>query len=622
MAETKPTPRNQLVDLSTAASNIIPLLFGSPKQTKTSSVTQQASIDPLARESLMNIINTSVSRANNPQEANAVVQDILRRASTAFAPVMGESNRTGLYNSQTLNLLRDQAVADATGAGAKAVLDFQTQNQQIAANAAGTLAQTTRSVNSQSTENGKTAPGIDPAVSLGIGGAIAAKTIWNNRGEIEDFISGAFGGKGSPGGSGSQGASVNSQEAASSIDDEADLSPGNFDSEFSSLDNPSNFNAFSPTAFGSIDTPVGSIGVNPGSVLGAINTVAQSPAIGVLGTGFNVAANFANYDPITAAAKSVAPFATQALAPGPLGMALNFAVQKGINYISNQFRTRGPFEKELEEYTPFDNYEVEVGNYQGSFAGLDGFATAGAPGIAGQLANDPFGASPASLGINTSLSLDTYGSMVDDINTSLGTYGPGVDYGETFGPDAPEGFGAVDYGESFGPDNPNSFGSVDYGETFGPPDPNAGTGESMGTSMDDVGSGAGVGENDTTGGGDDSSSDDGSIICTELCKQGRLNKRLWVLGTRHFNGYWNYGRRGYYLWSRPSVQHLRAKPTSSYSKFLEKVFTLRAEYIASRAGYKNYKPTLSGAAITHGMYVMCWLLAVFVCAPMDVIRRV
>lgn len=108
----------------------------------------------------------------------------------------------------------------------------------------------------------------------------------------------------------------------------------------------------------------------------------------------------------------------------------------------------------------------------------------------------------------------------------------------------------------------------------------------------------------------DDSSDDDSIICTELMRQGRLSKRLWLIGTKEFQGYWEHGKRGYYLWSIPVVRHLKAHPESRFSGFIEKLFNIRAEYVAARNGHKRYRKTLLGAVVTKGMYGLCWSLAV------------
>lgn len=131
-------------------------------------------------------------------------------------------------------------------------------------------------------------------------------------------------------------------------------------------------------------------------------------------------------------------------------------------------------------------------------------------------------------------------------------------------------------------------------------------GADPGTSPSDVDD-----EADTFGGADseDEDEDDDSIICTELMRQGRLSKRLWIIGTKEFQGYWEHGKRGYYLWSVPVVRHLKAHPDSRFSAFIERLFNIRAEYVAARNGYR-YRKTLIGAVVTKGMYGLCWSLAV------------
>lgn len=99
------------------------------------------------------------------------------------------------------------------------------------------------------------------------------------------------------------------------------------------------------------------------------------------------------------------------------------------------------------------------------------------------------------------------------------------------------------------------------------------------------------------------------IVCTELNKQGRLPYRYYIYGAREFAKYDERGKQGYYIWAIPSVEHLRAHPTSLYSRALEVVFNARAEYLAAKAGCKGARKTALGFITTHGLYAFCWTLS-------------
>lgn len=102
------------------------------------------------------------------------------------------------------------------------------------------------------------------------------------------------------------------------------------------------------------------------------------------------------------------------------------------------------------------------------------------------------------------------------------------------------------------------------------------------------------------------------IICTELVRQGRMNKRWYISGSKVFANYWEYGKRGYYLWAIPSVRHLRKKPDSLYSKILERVFVWRAEYLAACSGVRGARRLFRGYLLSKLLWITCAFLAVTV----------
>jgi len=284
------------------------------------------------------------------------------------------------------------------------------------------------------------------------------------------------------------------------------------------------------------------------------NTVGNLSEVGsLLGRGLNMATGFGFGNVIGAGIGAFADFNKSNALMESLGM-------------PNQFGFKNAFEAFLSEVVPFserlglfDPMQAQVQNVLNTVWDMD---------IANAVENfdswgidDPFGASP---------SWDTDMANAADNFGGYGGYGGGMSPSD------------VD-------DAADQTGN--------------GSGGMSASDVDDAA--------DQTGSDDDSDdSDDGSIICTELMRQGRLSKRLWLIGTKEFRNYWEYGKRGYYLWSRPVVRHLKAHPDSRFSKAIEKLFNIRAEYVAARNGHKRYRKTLTGALVTKGMYGLCWSLAV------------
>lgn len=101
----------------------------------------------------------------------------------------------------------------------------------------------------------------------------------------------------------------------------------------------------------------------------------------------------------------------------------------------------------------------------------------------------------------------------------------------------------------------------------------------------------------------------GTVICTELHRQGRLSHRLYLLGAIHARRYDEIIMRGYYYWAVPAVRHLRKSPDSLLSRSLEWVFNKRAEYIAAKAGDRSARVTIAGLATYVAMHAVCWILS-------------
>lgn len=66
-----------------------------------------------------------------------------------------------------------------------------------------------------------------------------------------------------------------------------------------------------------------------------------------------------------------------------------------------------------------------------------------------------------------------------------------------------------------------------------------------------------------------------SIVCTELMKQGKLDKKLWVENSRKFQKYSKLSKDSYYFWARPAVKYLQEHSDSKLSRALGSVMLAR-----------------------------------------------
>lgn len=170
------TPPNALAGFASAASSILPLIFGSGK------TTSKTTSDPNAIAGLQGIANTATANSTDDSITTNLVNNIMRQAAIQFAPIVAQSKTAGLYNSSTLTQLASNAQSDATADASGAVLNYKTNQQQIAANAFGTIANNSRTTTQQ------TAPSIPPGISTALSAAAVAKSAFSNRDAISSFI--------------------------------------------------------------------------------------------------------------------------------------------------------------------------------------------------------------------------------------------------------------------------------------------------------------------------------------------------------------------------------------------------------------------------------------------------
>lgn len=107
--------------------------------------------DPDVIASLKAAAAKAGSNANNPTATNDLVSNIFKQSAIAFAPVEAKSNSTGIYSGSTLDLLKGQQEALATGDASQAVLNYKTQQSTLQGSILDALAAATKTTATNTT---------------------------------------------------------------------------------------------------------------------------------------------------------------------------------------------------------------------------------------------------------------------------------------------------------------------------------------------------------------------------------------------------------------------------------------------------------------------------------------
>lgn len=162
MGETVPTSAgNPLGGLANLISALQPIFLGSGKQVstgnansqqttgqqQTSSQKQVSGTNPDVFSQLLSMFTAANQNSSTlPPNVQDLVNNLIKENINAFTPVIGQQNSSGLYNSSTLALLAGEAAARSSQQVASSVLNYQTSQQQLAANIGGTLANVTKTL--------------------------------------------------------------------------------------------------------------------------------------------------------------------------------------------------------------------------------------------------------------------------------------------------------------------------------------------------------------------------------------------------------------------------------------------------------------------------------------------
>ena len=180
---------------TTALMNLLlPLFAGSGTTTKTggtSTTTTGTTASADSINNLQNILQQATANGADTTKLNALVTSLFTQAGQNFLPQIGAAASSGLYNSTTLGQVAAQAQGQAVNQAASTILNYQTQQNQIAEQAASQLAQATKTTTSTTTEptvKSSTAPIINPAITLGGVGLLAAKTLSDKLGTTDPLL--------------------------------------------------------------------------------------------------------------------------------------------------------------------------------------------------------------------------------------------------------------------------------------------------------------------------------------------------------------------------------------------------------------------------------------------------
>ena len=171
--------------LSNVLQTILPSALGTSNKTK-----KRASPEANAQA------GQAFGALTTPQDYSGQTTDILTQAAQQFAPAMAGERAAGLYNSTTLEQLRNESMARATAAAQGAILQDQTQRAGSAAQLAGA----SMSANNDISQT----PTMDLGSALLTGGTLLAAPMLASKGS--ELLSGIFGGTTTTGSTGAMAA--------------------------------------------------------------------------------------------------------------------------------------------------------------------------------------------------------------------------------------------------------------------------------------------------------------------------------------------------------------------------------------------------------------------------------
>lgn len=485
-----------LVDASSVLSTLLPIFAGTGKTLSTTSGSPQANANE------QSIIDQATANANNPALTDQLVQNIMTQASQAFAPVVAQQQSSGMYNTSTLQMLKDNAMARATQESAQTVLNYRTSQQQIADAASKNLLAANQSRVSRTAASPASTP-----LALAAAG-LKGYSLLSKNGLIDKATH-------------ALGFGSNASSEANLPDAPADI-VGSSSTDQAMLDAAGAGGVASDTG-GGIGTGFGAGGVT-GSALGEApaDIVGSSAADNAIATGVDAASSIGGVSPSVADA-----------------LTLNDASLSGFGDTATNLGGDA-----------VTNTAANAGTDAASATGTD-----------------------ASTAIGDAAASDA----TDAATTTLGTSAANTvgDIGAAGLPLAADAAGAAATAAT---------GSSDLGEAV--------------NVAADVGTAGILPAVESVVGGKV------SIVCTELVKQNKVDRRMYLLGGRDFANASETFKRGYYFYAIPAVRHLRQYPESWLSQFFAGLFTKRASWVAAKRGLIKKRKAIGGFLVYYSLHAL------------------
>jgi hypothetical protein len=121
------------------------------------SVTTTGSSQEAINEAKTNLSQARGNYDNAEVNTQPIVDNIIRKAAINFAPVRVGENKAGLYNSSTLQGLQAESEGAAAADASAVVLNYKTQQQQLATQISGQLLDATKTSSTSGTSTSGTA---------------------------------------------------------------------------------------------------------------------------------------------------------------------------------------------------------------------------------------------------------------------------------------------------------------------------------------------------------------------------------------------------------------------------------------------------------------------------------
>lgn len=132
------------------------------------------------------------ANATNSAATQSVVDNIFTQARNAFSGTVAQQTSSGLYGSSTLQNLQSKAEGDATASAASAVLNYQTQQQQLQSSILDSILQATKG-STTTTAGGQTTTGTSQTATGGTSTGTSAGTSTGTSQQITNAVNNATG---------------------------------------------------------------------------------------------------------------------------------------------------------------------------------------------------------------------------------------------------------------------------------------------------------------------------------------------------------------------------------------------------------------------------------------------